>query len=307
MAAVGRILIAIACGAAAVVQSVAAADTPTPSPALDGLLVSPGAGYTELSATGAGEMEGPFDAPRYVAWTRSGNPSAATATLGKDGFVSGYGRTWVLSGRTRVFVEVAFAFTGGDGAKKFLGQSEIADKAYAHYVRALTITGIDAYYGFHDGDPTNHVYVDGFLFVKGNDAFAVAAVSQNDDLGDAASAQTARQYDAAPPYTIPPSRWPGATSLVTAGVAFNAGQFLGAALIGIVVLGLIMLVVGVVLRSRRRAQRVYAIPAFQMSGDGQFWWDGYAWKDAVHQVPPAALRTSDGRFWWDGQAWRPTP
>jgi hypothetical protein len=310
MAPVGRILIAIAYGAAAVMQSVAASVTPTPSPALDGLLVSPGADYTEVGRSAPGALEGPFDAAGYVAFANPANPTAATATLQRDGFISGYGRTWVLGGAKRVFVEAAIAFTGGDGANKFLVQSEIADKAYAHYLRPLTINGIDTYYGFHDGDPVSHVYVDGFLFVKGNDTFVIAAVSQNDDLGDAAATQTSRQFDAAPPYTIPPAKWPGAApGVVATRVAFNAGQLVADALIGVLILGLTMLAVGLVLRSRRRPQPAYATPtaAVHMSADGQFWWDGVTWRDSGREIPPAAQRSGDGQFWWDGTTWRPVP
>jgi hypothetical protein len=44
-----------------------------------------------------------------------------------------------------------------------------------------------------------------------------------------------------------------------------------------------------------------------MSPDGAFWWDGQTWRDAQHEVPPAAQRSADGAFWWDGQKWRAVP
>jgi hypothetical protein len=46
---------------------------------------------------------------------------------------------------------------------------------------------------------------------------------------------------------------------------------------------------------------------FVMSEDRLSWWDGAAWRNAEHEVPPAAQRSEDNNFWWDGEAWRPMP
>jgi hypothetical protein len=38
----------------------------------------------------------------------------------------------------------------------------------------------------------------------------------------------------------------------------------------------------------------------QVSPDGSYWWDGYAWR-AMPTLSP------DGNYWWDGRAWQPVP
>jgi hypothetical protein len=311
MAPLNRLLYAIGCAAAALMPMVAMA-SPSPSPTLDTVLIKPPtANYVEADSTTPGVLEGAFDAKAYVANGSPSNASQVQATLERDGFLSGYGRTWVQRATQHILVEAVLAFSGGDGAKRWLAASEIADKADTNYQHPISLGGIDAYYGAHFFYATNKAYADAFAFVKGNDYFVVATVSGADDLADAAATQTKAQFDSAPAYTIPPSAWPASTSAVTASFAYNLGRVMGYVLLAVLVLGVVLLAVGLVLRSRRRAQPAFAVavpaaaPAVQMSGDGQFWWDGASWRNAEQEVPPTAQRSGDGRFWWDGRAWRP--
>jgi hypothetical protein len=304
-----RPLYAIACAAAALMPVIAMA-SPSPSPALDTVLASPpAANFVEADKTTPGVLEGAFDAQAYVANGNPPNAAQVQATLQRDGFVAGYGRTWVQRATQHVLVEAVLAFSGGDGAKRWLTASELADKADTNYQHPISVTGIDTYYGAHFFYATNKAYADEFAFVKGNDYLVVATVSGADDLGDSAKAQTKAQFDAAPAYTIPPSAWPASTSAVTASFAYNLGRVIGYVLIAAVVIGVILLIVGLVVRSRRRAQPALAMaaPVVQMSVDGQFWWDGANWRSAAQEVPPTAQRSGDGHFWWDGTAWRPVP
>ena len=46
-----------------------------------------------------------------------------------------------------------------------------ADKANPHYVKAISMNGIDPYYGWHLADAIGPDYADVISFVKGNDFF----------------------------------------------------------------------------------------------------------------------------------------
>src|SRR5205823_5230728 len=67
----------------------------------------------------------------------------------------------------------------------------------------------------------------------------------------------------------------------------------------------------VVIQVRRRRDTAFAfmpmLGTIQMSPDGNYWWDGQAWRDASREAPPAALRSLDGYYWWDGRTWRTVP
>jgi hypothetical protein len=303
-----RALCAIAGTVMALVPLVAEA-SPSPSPTLDTVLAAaPTKDYVEADATAAGVLEGPFDAAHYAAGNAS-KQAEIQATLEHDGFVGGYGRTWVQRAAQHVLVEAVIAFKGGDGAKKWLAASELADKADANYQRPVSITGIDSYYGAHFYYTSSKAYGDGFAFVKGNDFFFVIAVSAKDDTGPIAMTQTTAQYNAAPSETIPSSQWP---ENAAASVSRNVGIFL---IPIIVIVLLIALVAYFVMRSRRAVPSMVpaAVPAMgtpaviQMSPDGRFWWDGQGWKDTEQEIPPNAQRSGDGQSWWDGRGWRPIP
>ena len=188
-------------------SSVAAA--PSPIPRLSEILAEPpNDGYVEVQSHTPGVLEGPFDAGEYasIGTAQYGNTLQA---LRNDGFIAGFGRAWVQQSPSRVMVEIVVAFTGGDGARQWLQQSQLADLADPTFQHAITVDGIETYYGARLSDSSSY-FADAFLFVKGNDGFLVSTISGFDDLGDSAAAQTRVQYSHAPAYTIPPSGWPGA-------------------------------------------------------------------------------------------------
>jgi hypothetical protein len=290
--------------------AVAAAASPTPSPSLETVLAKPPADFNELTTSGT--FAGAFDADGYAKTAAPSNASAVASTLQRDGFVAGYGRTWVQRSAVHVLVEVAMAFTGGDGAKKWLTQSEVADKADPNYQHSDSITGISPYYGAHFVYKSNNTFGDGFAFVKGNDFFLLVAVSRTDDVLNLASTQSKAQFDSAPASTIPSSQWPENAN-TSQSTAYNIGRAIGFVFVLAVVVGIILAAVFLVLRSRRRTTMpvmpAYAAPAaaVQMSPDGNSWWDGQVWRDAASEAPPGAQRSSDGSLWWDGSNWRPVP
>ncbi len=302
----GRTLCAIGAGALLLAQSMSAIAA-TPAPPLDGLLVSPpGTGFVEDKGT-PGFFEGPFDAAKYAEITAN-DSTASKDALDKDGFLSGFGRTWVSSSTGHLYVEAVMAFTGAKGAKTWMRESEAADKKVASYQKALTLAGVDTYYGARLVDIAQKIYADAFVFVKGNDAFLISYVSSKDDLGAAAATQARRQFDAAPAYTIPPGEWPEATA---ANPVSGVIKMVGAFVAGIVIIGLIVAAI-LLVRSHGRPQLQAAsvmgaqgpIAAVQMSEDRRSWWDGTTWRDAEREAPPSAERSGDGKYWWDGAVWR---
>ena len=120
-----RALCAIGAGALLLAQSMSAIAATNPSPPLDGLLVSPpGTGFVEDKGT-PGFFEGPFDAAKYAEITASDADTSKKA-LDQDGFLSGFGRTWVRSSLGHLYVEAVMAFKGSKGAKAWLRESEAA-------------------------------------------------------------------------------------------------------------------------------------------------------------------------------------
>jgi hypothetical protein len=280
--------------------------SPSPSPALDQVLVAAPSGYTELTTS---QLHGQFDAHGWATTVATGSDASETEnTLKRDGFVDGYGKTWAQVGAGHALIEAVMAFNGGQGARKALTALEASDKADASYKHADTVPGIDPYYGAHLEDAATKTYGDLFVFVKGNDVFFVILASQKDDVLQLATSQVKAQFDAAPTSTIPTSQWPenkaSATALPVAGIAA----------IGAIIV-LVAVIIGVVAMRRRGtaapAMAGAGVPgvasAVQFSQDGNYWWDGQTWRDASREVPPAAQRSGDGSLWWDGQAWRPVP
>lgn len=197
--------------AAALTPGAAATAAPVPTPSLDSILASPpAADYQPLDPATPGILLGRFDAGGYASIGGPDSAGGTVKTLREDGFVQGFGGAWVQAATHRVLVEIIVAFTGGGGAGRWLGQSRAADLADPTYQHAISVDGIDQYYGARMSDTTSY-FADAFVFVKGNDGFLVTTVSDSDNLGDSAAAQARVQYDRAPAYTIPPSGWPGAT------------------------------------------------------------------------------------------------
>src|SRR6266508_1339002 len=245
-----RSLIAVAAVTAILVYPMTAFAAPTPSPTLDTLLAEPPeSGYEENSQ--AVSLNGEFGVDEYVDFLGPDDPSVTQKALQDDGFVSGFGKTWIKEASDHLLLEVVISF------------------------------------------------------VKGNDYFLIGLVSTADDLGDAASTQTRRQFDTAPAYTIPPSQWPESARSILADpsrIATTAAYVLGGVVVLALLTGLILLVL---VRSRRRpAAQLAGATALHVTTDGRYWWDGQAWRDSSRDVPPGALKSEDGHYWWDGGEWR---
>ena len=299
-----RILLAVAgAGVLLAPLTVSGSPSPSPSPSLGTVLASPlASGFVEVTP-GQGPVEGPITAHEIAG---SGvNPNQDEATLSRDGFVGGYGRTWVDNASKHELQELVIAFSGGAGAQRWMGASKKTDTENQYFIHAVPVDGVPSYYGVHLANPTQSEYVDIIGFVKGNDYFLVAAASTVDDLDPSTALQAKGQYDFAPSSTIPPSQWPehplGPLARFT-NLAGAYGPYI-ALLLGVLLLAVLAFLV---IRRRRRAGTA-AVGEVQMSPDGTYWWDGQAWRDASKEVPPAALRSADGYYWWDGRMWRLMP
>jgi hypothetical protein len=228
--------------AALALGPIPASAAPSPSPALGGLLVAPPAGYAPLTTA---TLHGQFDATTYASQYQSGNVLAEIA-LRQDGFVDGYGMTWIQRSTNRVLLEFVIAFKGGKGAKSWLDFEETSDKSNPEYRHADSLGGIGAYYGAHLVFTSPTGYTDAFSFVKGNDMFGVGFISAKDDVLKLATAQTKSQYAAAPDQTIPKEQWPEIAQP-------KQTNFLGAIIGAVLVLVLIGAAIRLVMVRRRGA------------------------------------------------------
>ncbi len=185
-------------------------------------------------------------------------------------------------------IEYIVAFAGGQGAMNWLSFAEAGDKADPTYQHSDSISGIASYYGEHNVYPSQNVS-DAFVFVKGNDFFVVGYESTQDDVLSLAITRAKNQYDSAPNSTIPASQWPENAKAATAsqGASQDAGFALGGliadAIIALLAVGVILLLVGMVIRYRRARTLTAAIPSempagVQISPDGGYWWDGEQWR-----------------------------
>jgi hypothetical protein len=308
MARVNRFLSAAAVCFMAFAPITAHAASPSPSPGLDTVLAPAPGGFAELTTA---SLHGEFTAHDWAVNASGASPQETEATLNRFGFVDGYGKEWSSASLRRGLVEAVMAFNGGSGAKKALTALESTDKADSHYSHPDTITGIDTYYGAHF--TPSGAFEDEFVFIKGNDLFLVIMAGAQDTVLTPATDQAKAQFDSAPAETIPSSQWPENQQSSSAS---GLGTAIGIALPIIVVAAIIAAVVGVIRRRRQppaMAMGTYAPPSMspagevQMSPDGNFWWDGQAWKDAAHEAPSFAQRSNDGSLWWDGRTWRPVP
>jgi hypothetical protein len=312
MARVNRTLGAAAASLLALMPLAAsAAPTPTPSPSLDQVLAAPPVGYIPLSS---GPFHGRFTADEYAsAVADASKRSQIVRTLQRDGFVDGYGNTWVNRTSQHFLIEVVAAFQGGAGARQWLTAGEVAEKALPSYQRPDTITGLDPYFGVHLYDAAGKTYGDEFAFVKGNDGFDFLVGSTKDDALAEATAQAKHQYNSAPAWTIPTSQWPENQGAKSSAAAFGTVATIASLVVGLFILALIVFAVVMIGRARRPTVALAeGVPGgvtgpLQMSPDGSYWWDGQTWRDAASHVPPSAQRSSDGTLWWDGRTWRPVP
>src|SRR5713226_9049586 len=192
-------------GAVLALLPLGVAAAPTPSPTLDTVLAAPPSGFQELTTA---TFHGSFNAHDYATVSDPSKASEIESTMTHDGFVDGYGKTWVQQAAGHALLEAVIAFTGGHGARQWLTQAEVGDKSDPSYVHSDSMTGIDPYYGGHFKYASSNTVGDFFSFVKGNDVFLLGFVSQKDDVLNMAVAQATSQFNSAPSETIPSSMWP---------------------------------------------------------------------------------------------------
>jgi hypothetical protein len=293
---VKRFLCALPIVATALLPLAAAAEY-RPTPSLNHVLVDPPPGFTEQSLTTL--PHGRFTI-REFANTYAPNIAEVETVLKQDGFVDGFSTVWIHKPTQRGMHEFVIAFSGGRGASNFLSYVETAGKANPSYQHAVSISGINPYYGAHNVYPNQGVS-DTVFFVKGNDLFGVSFVSTKDDVLDLATTWTKNLYDAAPAITIEPADWPenGGTGNVPE-PTFAWGGFI----VVVLALAVIAALIGLAVVHVRRSQPP---PATELTTDGHYWWDGHVWRDALLEIPATAKRSADGHFWWDGRQWRAVP
>src|SRR5947207_15761820 len=98
----------------------AAIASPSPSPALDSVLATPvTSDYIQYSKAFM-TVQGDFNVLEYVSFLAPADPSGTQTTLKHDGFVTGFGRSWVQHGSGHVLLAVVMAFSGGACAKDWL-------------------------------------------------------------------------------------------------------------------------------------------------------------------------------------------
>jgi len=287
----------------------AASPVPTPSPGLDQVLASAPAGFTINTAA---TMRGRITAEDFAATYGSPVSEIAAADLKGAGFIDGFAGNWLDSSASQAITEVAMAFPGAQAAHQWEVELQLLEAGYASYKHSDPLDGVPIYFGAHFDDTTNAVFSDEFAFPKGNDVFFVIALGKHDDVLQLATMQAMQQYQTAPPYTIPPARWP--ENIKTAGssgspallakLAFGGGGLLA----GLLLASLVFLIVVLVRRPPATAATApVTVQPGQMSADRSHWWDGQTWRDAQVEAPPSAQRSADGRYWWDGTTWRPAP
>jgi hypothetical protein len=276
-----------------------AASTPDPQVLRGALAEAPSSDFVEADTTVKGE--GPLDATAYAAIlaTDAAKQQQVINGLNAHQFVSGYGRLWVKRASETVLVEQILAFADRSNAISYEGASKLADTTSADYTGSIDSSALPDSYGVEQLTGGYHTVA--IAFVKGNDLLIAGFVSSGDYMVADTQAQAKAVYSGAPDYTIQPS-----TSAAVNSVASDAGSIAGHVIFWLFIAGVVLLVVSVVIRSRRRPAAAAALP-FNLSADGRYWWDGAGWQDSAAMAPPSAQRTPDGAYWWDGRSWRPVP
>ena len=270
--------------AASSMLPMSAAAAPNPSPSLAQVMLPAPSGYTAETSSA---ISGSF-ASHNLSSAWGTKAAEAQTALEQDGFVDGYGITVVNHTIHHRVIEYIVAFAGGQGAMNWLSFAEAGDKADPTYQHSDSIAGIASYYGEHNVYPSQNVS-DAFVFVKGNDFFVVGYESTQDDVLSLAITRAKNQYDSAPNSTIPAAEWPENAKAATAsqgasqGAGFALGGLIADAIIALLAVGVILLLVGMVVRYRRARTPTAAVPSempagVQISPDGGYWWDGEQWR-----------------------------
>ena len=225
----------------------------SPTPDVAGVLAPPPSPSYVADTESTGSPLGPFDAAEYAGYLQPDDPRGTEADLTRDGFVAAYGAGWTEQATGRGLVELVIAFSGGNGARKWLLSAQAGAQSSEYFRRAITVAGIGPYYGVHYVNPDAPAYADVVSFVKGNDFFTVGFVSTADDLGEAAPAQARKQFDSAPDFVV--LFLPGEIDLLKVAV-------LAAVAVVVVGFGIALVLIVLVRRGARRA------------ADGKLSWDG---------------------------------
>ena len=252
----------LADGALAVIGAAAFSLAPSPTPDVAGVLAPPPTSSYVADTESTGSPLGPFDAAEYAGYLHPDDPRATEADLTGDGFVAAYGAGWTEQATGRGLVELVIAFSGGNGARKWLASAQAGAQSSEYFRRSITVAGIGPYYGVHYVNPDAPAYADVVSFVKGNDFFTVGFVSTDDDLGEAAPAQARKQFDSAPADSIPPAQWPENLHLLAGGIDLLKVAVLAAVAVVVVGFGIALVLFVLVRRGARRA------------ADGKLSWDG---------------------------------
>jgi hypothetical protein len=115
---------------AAALLPISASAYPVPSPGLESVLAAPPAGFVELIPS---RLHGRFTAHDYAA-TYESQATAAEPTMLRNGFVDGFGVTWIQESTGRFLLEWLLLFEGGRGATNWLAYEEAANKGDPHYL-----------------------------------------------------------------------------------------------------------------------------------------------------------------------------
>jgi hypothetical protein len=243
---------------------------------LRGALSDPLDGAFVEAGVAADTLEGPFDAITFtkVEYTDADLQKSIQERLKYDGFITGYGRTFYKEAADAWLVEDVFAFGSASDATSYWGWDSAGLRESTYTTRVVDTTAIPTSLGAE-------YLLDGFhgteiRFARGNDVYEVMIGTSSDYMTAAAIAQAVRVRSDAPANSLPPSAQreahPG--PIFIRNVSYGLGVLLAVAL-GLSVIAGTVVIVLLVRRSRR-------------------------------STAPSALLSADGQYWWDGQAWRPT-
>lgn len=270
-----RSLGAASIGALAACLTVATTLAATPAPPdparLRAVLADPiDQAFLEVTTSSPGWLVGQFDAKTYIdsftdrdAQTRQ----SALDSLVREGFVSGYEREWYKVGGQDWLGELLLVFQNSTGAGSMAEGSKAGYAQDAGFKNFVTASAIPDAYALTEASLGRQWTV--VIFTKGNDLFAVVGGSSSDYTTASTLAQAGKQFQAAPA-TISvagPSAPRVRSPLVIAGIVGASAAAIGG-------LAAMILIVALWSRSRRPNTR-------QISPDGNYWWDGAAWR----QVP----------------------
>lgn len=262
------------------------------------LASAPSADWVEASPNNQQVIEGPFTAKSYGDFVDRVNasPSQTTSALESFGLTGGYGKEWMQLGSSDLLVERVFQFSADSGATSWYDRIKAAVGSSSDY--RGTVAGTEAVPDSFGAVMDNPEFRKQWAvdFRKSNLVFVVHADSHSHDMTTLAVSQAKKEYDGAPDSNVQlTATAPAKSWLVPA--AIGAGV--------LAVLLPVVLLVAVIMVSRRRRTRTALAAPIHMSPDGAYWWDGISWRDARTDIPALAMRSPDGYYWWDGAGWRP--